>query len=149
MPTRLGNVLRAAESRPGHRYGLDAVVCWVRLWLTLPEQAHGEIEAARGRLDEGVRLWLWSLLFVVWTPLSWWALAVAMVGMVIGYRLAVTGAVVYGQLVLASFDLYRKGLYEALGRDFPNDPQGEYTAGLALTALLERGPALAPPEPLT
>jgi hypothetical protein len=142
MPTGLGDVLKAAESRPRHRYGLDAVVCWPHLWLTVPEQARTEVGTARARLDETAQLWLWSLLFAVWTVFTWWALGIAFLGMAIAYRLALSRARQYGQLVQACFDLYRKDLYESLGWDLPADPAQEYEAGRRLTAYLERGPLL-------
>jgi hypothetical protein len=145
MPTRLGNLLKAAESRPRHRYGLDAVVCWPRLWLVMPETARTEVTAARASLDEGARLWLWSLLFCVWAVFTWWALAFALVGMIIGYRTVLAGAAVYGRLVLSCHDLYRKDLYTALGRELPADAREEIRAGQRLTAFLERGPVLEEP----
>ncbi|SHF87714.1 hypothetical protein [Streptoalloteichus hindustanus] len=140
MPTRVGDVLRASESRPRHRYGLDAVVCWPHLWLVLPDQARAELAAARARLDDGARLWLWGLLFCVWTPFTWWALAIGVAGMVTGNRLAFAAATVYGRLVQASFDLYRGNLYAELRRELPADPDEERAAGRELTAFLERGP---------
>ncbi|MCP2256526.1 hypothetical protein LX15_000209 [Streptoalloteichus tenebrarius] len=146
MPTRLGDVLRASESRPRHRYGLDAVVCWPHLWLVLPDQARAELAVVRARLDEGARWWLWGLLFCVWTPFTWWAVPVGLAGMVAGSRLALAAAVVYGRLVQASFDLYRGRLYEELGRERPTDPDGERAAGRELTSFLERGPVLDHPE---
>ncbi|MCQ4041441.1 hypothetical protein ACFOSC_13055 [Streptantibioticus rubrisoli] len=142
MPTRLGDVLKAAESRPRHRYGLDAVVCWPHLWLTMPEQTRAEVCAARARLDEGARLWLWSLLFCLWTVFTWWALGIALLGMAVGYRLALSAATQYGTLVQACFDLYRGSLYEQLGWDLPADSGLEWETGQRLTAHLERGPLM-------
>ena len=144
MPTRFGNLLKAAESRPPHRYGLDAVVCWPRLWLIMPDTARTEVAAARVRLDEGARLWLWSLLFCGWVIFTWWALAVALLGMIVGYRTVLAGATVYGRLVLSCYDLYRKDLYATLGCELPVDAQEEVRSGARLTAYLERGPMLDP-----
>ncbi|GAA2692957.1 MULTISPECIES: hypothetical protein [Actinosynnema] len=140
MPTRLGNVLRAAETRPRHRYGLEAVVCWPHLWLLLPEHVRAELSTARSRLDEHARLWSWGLLIAVWTVFTWWALPVALVATTIGYRLARSSATTYGQLVQASYDLHRKDLYEALGRELPDDPEAEALAGAELSRFLQRGP---------
>jgi hypothetical protein len=144
MPTRFGDVLKAVESRPRHRYGLDPVVCWPRLWLVMPEAARSEVSTARAGLDEGARLWLWSLLFCVWTIFTWWALGIALLGMIVGYRTALAGAAVYGRLVQTCYDLYRKDLYATLGRAFPEDARQEVVAGRRLTAYLERGPLLDP-----
>ncbi|MFF7358342.1 hypothetical protein ACFZA1_37805 [Streptomyces filipinensis] len=139
MPTALGDILRAAESRPQHRYGLNAVACWPSLWLTMPDQARTEVSRARGSLDESARLWLWSLLFAVWTPWTWWALAVALLGMVVGYRMAVASAITYGQLFQTCFALYRTEMYQALGWPAPPSLTAEHASGKALTAYLERG----------
>jgi hypothetical protein len=142
MPTRLGDVLKAAESRPRHRYGLEATVCWPRLWMVMPETARVEVAAARVRLDDGAVLWLWSLLFCVWTIFTWWALVVALVGMVVGYRIALAGSATFGLMVQTCFDLHRDDLYAALGQALPTDPTQERAAGRRLTAYLERGPVL-------
>lgn len=51
MPTRLGNVLRAAESGVEDKYGIDPVPCWPALWLVLPDETRTEVTAARASLD--------------------------------------------------------------------------------------------------
>ena len=74
MPTRLGNILRAAEQRPLERYGLDAIICWSRLWLLLPDAVKKDLQEARADLNSAARVWLWSLLFIGWVSLgAWWA----------------------------------------------------------------------------
>jgi hypothetical protein len=149
MPTRLGNLLRAAEARPRDKYGLDPVVCWPRLWLLLPDTTRRELAAARAGLDLGMSVWLWSMLsvgFAVWTP---WALLAG--GVTTGaYLWLLAAAQRYGELLEAAFDLYRSSLYRSLRWPLPTNPAEEPAAGAALTRYLWRGsrercPAFAPP----
>ncbi|MFI6299053.1 hypothetical protein ACIBEJ_46210 [Nonomuraea sp. NPDC050790] len=140
MPTRLGDLLRAAERRPRQRYGLETVVCWPRLWLVLPEQARADVGAVRARVDEAARLWVVGLAFAVWVFLTWWALVVALAVMMVAYRMLLSAAADYTVLLQSCFDLHRKILYEELGvawetREEPGD-------GERVTAFLARGAAL-------
>ena len=70
LPTRIGNILRAAETCPYHRYGLEAITVWPRLWLVLPDTARQELTTARGSLDASIAAALWGLAFVAFTPLA-------------------------------------------------------------------------------
>lgn len=148
LPTRLGCLLRAAERKPAEKYGLDGVICWSRLWLLLPEATRGELNAARSALDKAVNLWLWGLLFIVWTPLSllphravatWWPLCAGLVVMLIAYRQALAAARTFGLLLEAAFDLYRWSLYQSLGWRLPATPAQERESGAKLTQYLWRG----------
>jgi len=138
MPTRVGNLLRAAEEYPQVRYGLAAGVCWPRLWFLLPKEVREEIGGARGRLDEATRLFAWGLLFVVWAVWAWWAIPVGVVVALLAYRGMVTAALIYGELIRSAFDLYRFALYEALKWPLP-DRAEEVAAGRRLTEYLHRG----------
>jgi hypothetical protein len=138
MPTRLGNLLRAAETRPIDKYGLDPAVCWPQLWLLLPDTTRRELAAARAGMDLGATLMLWSVLsvgLVVWTP---WALAAA--GVAAGaHAWLLAAAQRYGELLEAAFDLYRASLYRALRWPLPATPAEEPAAGQELTRYLWRG----------
>jgi hypothetical protein len=70
MPMRLGNLLRAAERQPLNKYGLDAIICWSRLWMLLPEAVRKDLQEARNDLNSAARLWLWSILFCGWSFLG-------------------------------------------------------------------------------
>ena len=163
LPTRLGNLLRAAEEHPQARYGLVTGVVWPHLWLILPEQARKDIAEAREHLNAAVRLCIWGLLFPVWlilalhgpyaplpssVNLAWlstaainvliggWPLFVGILMMWWGYRRALVAAQVYGDLLRAAFDLYRDDLYDAL--KWPKG-EDEKKSGEALTQFLWRG----------
>jgi hypothetical protein len=143
QPTRLGNILRTAEGRPGDAYGLDAVVCWPYLWLLLDSATKTEISGTRSALDTGARGYLWGALFVVWTAWNWWALPVALLVCAASYYGSmIPAARDYGDLVAAAFALHRFALYTALRWPVPAAPAGEPEAGADLAAYLWRG--LAP-----
>ena len=142
MPTRLGDILRAAESWPGDKYGLDAVKCWARFWILLPEAARTELAAARGALDAAAGVWLWGMLFVVWGVWAWWAVPAGLVVAGLAYYVwMLAAAATYGDLLEASFDLYRPLLYQALRWPLPSSPAEERGQGEALTEYLWRGSA--------
>ena len=143
MATRLGNRLRAAETRPDDRYGLDAITCWPRLWLVVPQAAQDEVTAARRALDACAEVWLWAALFCGWGVLSWWTVPVGVVVAAGAYRAILAAAGVYAELVVACYDLNRTALYRALRWPVPGTPAEERTAGRELTRYLARGAAPA------
>jgi hypothetical protein len=120
-PTRLGNIIRAADARPLTKYGLDTTTCWPVLWLLLEESERADISKARAALNLHAQAWAWSLLFLVWTPLAWWAAPVGLVACFVVYNSMLSAGQLYGQLLEASFDLYRDRLYTALRLPLPKD----------------------------
>lgn len=139
MPTKLGNRLRVAERISFDKYGLDSVVCWPRLWLLLPDGTQAELSAARQELDAAARLWLWGMLFILWTVVSWWAAPIGILVILLAHRRLLNAAELYGELVESAFDLYRQKLYEALRWPLPQNPAQEREKGIELTAYLWRG----------
>jgi hypothetical protein len=141
MPTRLGNVLRAAERKPLDKYGLDAIICWSRLWLLLPDAVKKDLQSARVDLDSAARVWLWSALFTLWSLAgALWAIPLGVVSAAFTYYYwAVPAARTYGSLIEAAFDLYRHLLYQSLRWDLPADPNLERQVGQQLIDYLWRG----------
>ncbi len=152
LPTRLGNLLRAAEEYVEQRYGLNAVLVWPRLWLLLPAETRELLAGAYRGLAAAARGWGWGLAFgLVWGPVTgvlavygrgWgWVLLTGLVSlgwMGLAYRLAVARAAVLSELVRAAFDVHRLALYDAVGWPRPS-PMDEVEAGRRLTAFLWRG----------
>ncbi|HYF62204.1 MAG TPA: hypothetical protein VD886_05275 [Herpetosiphonaceae bacterium] len=146
MPTRLGNILRSARLKPQSRYGLDTVVCWPRLWILLPQDARNELISARKNLDGHVQLFTWGLLFIAASQTIsilggawvWWGLMVGLAVVCYAYLAALGAAVIYGDLLVTAFDLYRHLLYKALRFPLPKTTS-EKGEGQRLTAYLFRG----------
>lgn len=122
-PTRLGNVLAAAEEHPLELYQLNASMWWPRLVSLLPDTFRAQMDAALTPL----LVWLnMSSLFValalgggvavlVIERNGWLALLIAFAATLIGglalallcYLVALQSAAEYGELVRAAFELYR------------------------------------------
>lgn len=141
LPTRLGNLLRAAEEYPNLRYGLETSVTWPRLWLLLPETSRSEISAAREALDASTRRLVWGIACTVWVMFAWWAPLVAVGVAAASYWSMLSDAEIYGQLLRAAYDLHRADLYRTLRWELPADPEKELPLGQALTEYLHRGSA--------
>ncbi len=146
LPTALGNILRARERGSERKYGLDAMVCWPRLWLLLPEHVRTDLTNTRSALDRLVEFWFWGLLFLLWAFLTPWAAVIGLLWMSMTYGMALQVAKAYGDLLESAFDLYRFLLYEALGWSPPTNSEEERSLGAQLTEYLWRGVL---PEKLT
>jgi hypothetical protein len=140
MPTALGNTLRAAESHPVDKYGLDGVSVWPHLWLVVPDATRQELITARAALDSAARACVWGLLFLAFAP---WTLLAVPTGLVVAasavYWWAPAAARVFADLVEAAFDLHRTALYQHLRWPLPANPQDERAQGQLLTMYLWRG----------
>jgi hypothetical protein len=141
MPTRLGNILRAGEGRPRENYGLDAIICWPRFWLVLQENVRKELTDARNNLNLTARIWLLSVLFCGWSLIFWtaWPLAAGLASALFAYHWMLRTAMVYSDLLEATFDLHRFKLYEEMHWHLPTDPAEEHRLGKALTDYLWHG----------
>ena len=155
LPTRLGNVLRAAESYPESRYGLDGVFFWPRLFPLLPDALRTAVADARADLERQVVVCSLALSFcavsagfavfgdirlAVWLPSVAGSLLLALTA----YRGAVLAAVGYGDLVRSSYDLYRRALLKALDYAIPATLEDEQALWSELGKLLYRGLAEEP-----
>ncbi len=139
LPTQLGNILRTAEMRPREKYGLDAFVCFPRLWLLMPKEATAELSHAREILDTATHVWMWSFLFIFWGFLALWTVPAGLILTCLAHRWLLDAAETYGQLVESSFDVYRPLLYQSLRWRLPANAEEEHREGERLTAYLWRG----------
>jgi hypothetical protein len=139
MPTRLGNIIKAAELYPGDegRYGMDAVFFWPRLYQVIPDSARNSLDDARTSMTLMLNICTLALVIsagafialVFWfvKPAdAWWAAAGGgAVAAWLGYRSALGPARVYGDLVRSMYDLYRGDLLAKLGFALPATLAGE------------------------
>ncbi|GGN83889.1 hypothetical protein GCM10010112_62690 [Actinoplanes lobatus] len=151
LPTRLGNVLRAAERYPAdpERYGLDAVFFWPRLYLVLPADVREQVDRCRGALDRAVLVAGLAMLFplaavpvVAWSGGGWrlWLLgsAAAAVVAILAHRTAIDAALAFGEILRACFDLHRLTLLARFGLVHPETLEAERALWMALQQQLYR-----------
>jgi hypothetical protein len=139
LPTELGNILRASENASESKYGLEAVVCWPRLWSLLPSSEQENLTSARTALNRQAELCLWGAFFFLWTILTPWSALIALAWVILAYSVALQTASAYGDLLEASFDLHHFDLYDALAWPRPRSSTEEKAAGARLSEFLWRG----------
>jgi hypothetical protein len=140
MPTQLGNILRASETYPRERYGLDAVIVWPVMLLQLPADTQTVLAASRWRLDQSVGVLIALFATLVWVAWSWLVLIPALLGPPLVYMIfVIPRASAFARLVRATFDVHRLLLYTSLRFPLPADPDAEVAAGEALTDYLWNG----------
>jgi hypothetical protein len=160
MPTRVGNVLRAAEDRPRAKYGLDSVIVWPRLWLVMPDTSRQELATARTLLDQAVAAVVWGILFAASTPLAvavgtqklFWLPTLTGVAAGLGTSAAAVSwwvpqrAEVFADLLDTAFDLYRFAVYKRLRWPAPTNPAAEQQKGAEVSKYLWYGSRDAQPD---
>jgi hypothetical protein len=70
LPTRFGNILRAAEGYANRRYGIDAVHMWPRLIHVIPEGYYEKVEQSNNSLAFLVNCSVLSFLFAIISVLA-------------------------------------------------------------------------------
>ncbi len=129
LPTRLGNIYRAAELYPYHRYGLDSVVFWPRLRQVLPDGFVARMQELKIAIDFLLLFSLLAVLFsllavpyLLWQSVELWMILVCTLGLPLGwltYHAALTPALAYAELIKVAYDLYRRTLLKTLDLNLP------------------------------
>jgi hypothetical protein len=145
MPTRLGNLLRASELRTSQRYGLDAVVCWPRLWLLLPDQSRKEVSGAYAGVTIAAQVVVCGVAILPLAVWAWWAVPAGLMTVAIGHLATVRVCETFAVLVESCYDLHRRLLYAALHWPVPTDPADERRRGRQITTYLVAGSKRAVP----
>ncbi len=146
LPTRLGNVLRAAEIRAGGRYGLDSAVAFPRLYPHMSDRLATAWEDLTDQLDTAAHLCVTFLLATVISggllaPHGWdgyWLLIPLVAGALawISYRATIASAKHQGVVLMVAFDLHRFDLLSQLRYPLPEDAHTEFEVNQRLTQFL-------------
>lgn len=146
LPTRLGNVLLAAEIHAGDSYGIDALVIWPRLYPLLSDRLILILDEQRSRLDSAasfaISFALAALVSVLllWTHYLWLLLPVGLAMLSwLGYRGAIAAALAYGETIRTAVDLHRFDLLRALHLPLPADEQEEKQLFELISSFLRQG----------
>lgn len=152
MPTRFGNIIKNSELYSYHRYDMDAVLLWPRIFAVLPETYVKTIDDAKGSLDFMLIVSCLSALFAFITGIyliivqgAWWLFLLCFLGGMtiawLAYESALEAAITYGQLIKSTFDLYKGELWKQLGYEQPKSLDEERDSWRSLYELIYKGEA--------
>lgn len=150
MPTRLGNVLRRAESQAGSQYGLDALVAVPHILMVAPASHAEYVNDQRSQLDLAVRMTFMSALasatavLFLWHCRFWLFIAVIPYALAyLSYRGSVVAAGHYGSALDTLINLDRFALYQQLHLELPAGTTEEREMNVELASLFDYDDAAA------
>lgn len=114
-PTWMGDRIHAVTAVARHRYGLDLVFCWSRLWLVLPEVARTEINIVQGGFATAMVMTAWSVPYLLLGTVWWPAVGVGAAIALVGRHHGRDQIGLLTDLIEATLDLYGRTLATALG----------------------------------
>ncbi|NXY96221.1 hypothetical protein HYE82_17885 [Streptomyces sp. BR123] len=130
--------MRSADVRVRAAYELDLATVWPCLWLTLPEEGHTPLAAARAAFTTATRTAAWGVLYLA-LGAWWWPAALAgAAAAVLGWWRGRTAVEHLAQLVQRTVDLNTTALAEALGH--PLDGPFTPADGQTVTRILRKVP---------
>jgi hypothetical protein len=149
-PTKLGNVLRAAETYPKKRYGADAMRVWPRLYHLLPAELRTSAEEAQQAMEfllvvaflAGLFGPLATVYLMLLEASTLWVLAASLGPAVVAYAAylgALAPAGLYADDIRTAFDAHRMRLLEALQVPRPVTVAEERRTWEQLVGRLDRG----------
>lgn len=123
--TRLGNILRNAETYPRQRYGLDPVRTWPLLYHLLGDTLRTSLDEARASMEFLLVVAFWagvyspvaSISLLCFDASTGWVLGALLGGAGVSafaYLAALAPASVYNSHVRAAFDMHRLEVLQAL-----------------------------------
>jgi hypothetical protein len=143
MPTRLGNVLRRAESRAGSQYGINALQAVPLLLLIAPANHVDYVNDQRSQLDLAIRMTFISAvaaatsIIFLWPDGAWVLIALVPYALsYFSYRGAVVAAGHYGSALETLINLNRFTLYQQFHVELPASIKKEREMNVKLTKLL-------------
>ncbi len=149
LPTKFGNVLKASESYPMSRYGLDGVAFWSRLTHVIPPRYQESIDSSRNELSFLVNISMLSIVFfalcaiaIVFGPvltkaspaqllLENWipygsAGLIALVNSWLFYKASLYSVGDFGIMIRSAYDLFRLDLLKQFHLKAPVHSADEY-----------------------
>lgn len=155
LPTRFGNVVRAFETHPRQRYGLDGIAVWPRIATLLSDGERAELDEATTDLAFWINLLVMVSLggVLLFAERLWHrpgdsvatagveaAILVATIVLAVWMlRRATAAAARWGLPVRAAFDVHRLELYEQLGLRRPASQLEEEAVARAVGRLVAFG----------
>lgn len=167
MPTRFGNIIKAAETYPVFRYRIDSVLLWSRLSHVIPNAGMNKIDQASNQslflLNSVLLASIYGILCVsasiYQTTLIWVLndntspqmillyLVLAILGGItawIFYEASLFNVGQFGDMIRTAYDLYRFNLLEALHLPLPKSLEDEKQTWRGLSEFMVGNEAFGP-----